>query len=225
MRLVVRHTYDFAADRSRIGSDLVSPEGWDAARETEGAFGLPTQRAAWERRAADPELRRRANDVVSVARELGASSLCSYGVGTALLELNILRAAPGLMLTCTDFAPRTVERLRGLFPESEIVHHDLLQDDPRPSDLHLLHRLDAELPDGDWRRVIARFHEPVLFVPNVLLNVPSALRELTRRIRRRNLTNAGWFRNEAALRSLWNSTHQDRRLTIGGAAAFLLVRR
>jgi hypothetical protein len=222
VRIVVRHTYDFGADRERIGPDLRRAEAWDAARATRGAFELPQTRTEWEQLAARDELRAAARDVVAVARERGAASLCSHGVGTAALELNIHRLAPELRLICTDFAPRAVGRLRALFPEAEIVERDLEGDEPPRADLHLMHRLDAELPDEAWRRVFSRLSEPVLFVPNVVLDLPTALRELARRVRRRGLTRAGWFRNEAALRALWEQTHTDRRLRVGEADAFLL---
>jgi hypothetical protein len=144
-------------------------------------------------------------------------------VGTALLELNISRAAPALRLICTDYAPRTVERLALLFPEAELVLRDLADPDPPSAALHLMHRLDAELDDDAWRKVFARLPEAVLFVPNVVLDLNGAARELGRRVLRRGrLTNAGWFRNEAALRALWSETHLDRRVTVGGAPSFLL---
>jgi hypothetical protein len=191
-----------------------------------GPFELPETRADWEASARRGDLRGRALGVAAVARELGAGSLCSHGVGTASLELNLHDAAPGLKLTCTDYAPLTVERLRRLFPEAEVILRDLTDPDPPAADLHLMHRLDAELDDADWRSVFAGIDRPILFVPNVVLDLAGAAREVGRRLLRRgSLTEAGWFRNEAALRSLWSASHRDRPLTISSARAFLLERR
>jgi len=223
VRIKVRHAYDFGAAREAVGDNLLRPQAWDAARAAPGPFLLPETREQWEALADDEQLRARARDIAAFA---GAESLCSHGVGTALLELNIVRAAPGLRLTCTDYAPRTVERLAILFPEAEVVLRDLTDPDPPSATLHLMHRLDAELDDDAWRGVFARLPEPVLFVPNVVLGVSGAARELGRRlVRRGRLTNAGWFRNEAALRALWRDTHADRRVTVGGARSYLLVPR
>jgi hypothetical protein len=222
VRVTVRHTYDFGADRERIGDNLVRPDAWDAARTLEGPFGLAPTREAWERSAARPDLRATAADIVAIVRELGARSLCSHGVGTAALEWNLHTVAPELRLVCTDYAPRTVERLQALFPEAEVVLHDLASEDVPSADVHLMHRIDAELADDVWRRVFARLPGPVLFVPNVVLDVRATLRELARRLGRRRLTRAGWFRNEAALRALWADSHTERRVTVGGADAFLL---
>lgn len=221
----MRHTYDFGTDRARIGRDLLLPDAWDAVRETQGPFALPASREEWERAGDLEDLRSRAESVVAVAHELGASSLASYGVGTALLELNVNRLAPGLRLTCTDYAPRSVKRLGSLFPEAHVVCHDFAREAPVEADLHLMHRLDAELCDEAWRTVFPRFREPILFVPNVVLDLSSGLRELGRRFRHRGLTRAGWFRNEVALRSLWASTHEDRRTLVGNQDAFVLTRR
>jgi hypothetical protein len=223
MKIRIRHTYDFGNAGPEIGDDLVTPAGWDAARMAPGPFALPATRAEWERLGEGNDLRRRADDIVALARELDARTLCSHGVGTAALELALHRADPSLHLVCTDYAPRTVERLRLVFPEAEIVLRDLEAPDPPRADLHLMHRLDAELGDDAWQHVLAGIREPILFVPNVLLDAKGALRELVRPfVRRGRVTRAGWFRNEAALRELWSQSHRDRRLEIGGAAAFLL---
>lgn len=223
MRIRVRHAYDFGPERAVVGSTLLNPSAWDAARSLPGPFELPDSRADWERSSRRGDLEQRAQDVARVARELGATSLCSHGVGTAALELNLHWAAPELKLTCTDYAPLTVERLRRLFPEAEVVLRDLSDSGPPAADLHLMHRLDAELGDEDWRRVIAPIDRPIIFVPNVVLDLAGAAREVARRVLRRgSLTEAGWFRNEAALRALWSESHDDRPLTISDSRAFLL---
>jgi hypothetical protein len=97
--------------------------------------------------------------------------------------------------------------------------------DPAPpiADLHLMHRLDAELDDDDCRSVFAAIDRPILFVPNVVLDLAGAAREVARRlVRRGSLTEAGWFRNEAALRALWVGSHRDRPLAVSDSRAFLL---
>jgi hypothetical protein len=223
MRIRVRHAYDFGPGRAAVGSTLLAPSAWDAARSLPGPFGLPETREEWEESAERGDLRERARDVVAVAREVGATRLCSHGVGTASLELNLHRLAPELQLVCTDYAPLTVERLRRLFPEAEVMLRDLTDPDPPPADLHLMHRLDAELDDDAWRSVLAAIDRPILFVPNVVLDLAGVGRELARRVLRRgSLTEAGWFRNEAALRALWSTSHRDRPLTISDSRAFLL---
>ena len=223
MKVTLPHYYDFGEARRRIGPDLVRPDAWDAARDTAGPFGLPTTRQAWELAATADSVTAKAADIVDVARGLGARSICSYGVGAALLELNV--AKQGMQVTCTDFAPRTVARLRSLFPEARVIEHDLSRDDPPDADLHLMHRIDSELSTRAWLSIFPRFVQPVLLVPTILLGVRSGLRELALRIRRPKATRAGWARSEDALRALWLPTHRDERVTVGAAPAFLLTRR
>jgi hypothetical protein len=222
MQLKVRHVYDFDEDRRAIGPNLSSPSDWDAARELSGPFELPRDRRLWEDRAERSDLKVRARDIVSIARVLGAHTICSYGVGTGALELNIHRAGPDLALTCGDYAPRTVQRLAELFTEALVAHHNFAADPPLEGDLHLMHRLDTELDDSDWRAVFVRFHQPILFVPGLVLGFTTAARELARRVLRPRASRAGWYRNEDALRSLWDYTHHDHELRIGDARAFLL---
>jgi hypothetical protein len=222
MKIRVRHAYDFGAARSVVGGELRRPDAWDAARSTP-AFALPPTREAWERHAAQPSLEARARSIAEISRSLDVKRLCSHGVGTALLELNLARALPDVSLVCTDYAPLTVDRLALMFEEAEVVLRDLTDPDQPEADLHLMHRLDAELDDSSWRKVFAELAKPIVFVPNVVLDLSGAVREVGRRLLRPGrMTNAGWFRNEAALRSLWWSTHTDEPRLVGDARAFLL---
>jgi hypothetical protein len=224
MRLTIPHYFDFGADRPRVGGRLVHPGAWDAARDTEGPFGLPETRAEWEAKAADPALMVRARDIAAIVREHGATRVGSYGVGTGVLELGLVRAAPELELTCTDYAPRTVERLQTLFSEARVIQHDLVADDPLDADFHLLHRVDTEFTNPQLATILARFHRPVLFVPSVLLTWRLVLREGLLRLRRPRATRAGWLRSEAAFRALWDDGIRARDVTVGAARAFLLTR-
>lgn len=223
MKVTLPHYYDFGSARGLIGPDLVRPEAWDAARATTGPFGLPTTRRAWEQAASTDAVTAKANDIVDVAGRFGARTICSHGVGAALIELNI--AKRGMHVICTDFAPRTVERLGVLFPEASVMQHDICSDPPPVADLHLMHRIDSELAAEEWLSVFPRFFQPILVVPTILLGIRGALRELAVRVVRPRATRAGWARSEDALRALWLPTHLDERLAVAGAPAFLLTRR
>lgn len=223
MKITVRRVYDFGADARSVGPDLLTPGAWDAARDAGGGFGLAASREEWEREGAASANVARAREVLAVVHEIGATSLCSYGPGGALIEQQLHRLEPGLRITCADFAPRTVQRLRELFDEDvEVVVRDLGADGPLAADLHFMHRIDQELTQESWQRVFAGIGEPVLFVPSEVLTPINAAKEVVRRLVRRHATFAGWFRNEAALRALWSLWFDDRPVTIGGLRGFVL---
>jgi hypothetical protein len=223
MRLTIPHCFDFGPDRARIGGELLHPAAWDAARDSAGPFVLPESRADWEARGANAELERRARDVTRIARGCDARRVCSYGVGTALLELQLSWIAPELELVCTDYAPRTVARLRTLFPGATVVEHDLRTDPPLRGDLHLLHRVDTEFSNGELTRILGGFREPVLLVPTILLDWRALAREALVHIRHPRATRAGWVRTEAAFRSLWAGRLDERVVSVGDTRAFLLT--
>jgi hypothetical protein len=226
VRLAVRRVYDFGAERAEVGPTLLSPEAWDAVRRLPGAFRLPESREEWLAAGSTEPYVSRAAAVVEVANQLGAGSLCSHGVGTALLEQQVQHLAPELALTCTDFAPDTVERLRSLFEGVEFVRADLRDAESLPqADLHLMHRLDQELSREEWHSVFASLASPVLFVPSEILTPAAAIKELVRRVLRPRATSAGLFRNEAALRDLWSPWFDDRRLAVADETGFLLTPR
>lgn len=225
VRVTIAHTFDFRDDGKKIGDDLILPQAWDAARSTNGPFALPESREEWERLARQPELEQRAADIVAIARRLGARSLCSHGAGTGVLEFNIHQLAPDIAVSCTDYAPQATERLRGLFVEAEVMVHDLAAEEPPSADLHVMHRIDTELRTDVWKQVFARFSEPILVVPALLLDLERMLKEFAMRILRPGASRAGWIRTEDAFRALWSGTHADEVVPVGDQRAFLLRRR
>jgi hypothetical protein len=223
--LTVPHHYDFGPERSRVGDNLVNPQSWDAIRQTDTPFGLPESRRAWEQAARDGDLPERAEIIGSVARRLDAHSVCSHGVGTGLLEANLARELNGTRLICTDFAPETVRRLSELFPEADVRLHDLRSSPPPEADLHLLHRVDTELSNSEWREVFGGIRGPVVVVATQVLDLHGLAVELRLRFSRRRPTRAGWARTEAAFRRLWRSTHVDEPLRVGSLYGWLLLPR
>jgi hypothetical protein len=210
VRLTVRHAFDFGADRGLVGNDLVRPEAWDALRlQTSGPFGLPADRLVWEAQAdAAAHLAQRAIALLQWIRSAGASSVASYGVGTAMLELHLHRLDRDMRLSLTDYAPETVRRLGSLFQDVEIVHHDLLRDGPLDVDLHVLHRVDSELSDRQWRELLGRFRASrMLVIATEVASVRRVLLELAFRASRRRASRAGWLRTRAAFEALWPPTH------------------
>ena len=224
MRLTVRHHFDFGTDRAVVGEDLVRPEAWDALRtETTGAFALAATREEWERTADEhPELEARARRIGAVLDRRGVARLASYGVGGATLECWLARVHPEADLTVTDYAPATVERLRGIFTEAECTEHDLVEDAPLEADLHLFHRIDTEFTNRQWKRIFERFSGlPVLFVAAGQVDLLGALAEV-RKGRRDGASRAGWVRTRPALEALWGRTHTARRADIGDLPAWEL---
>lgn len=225
MRLTVRHVFDFGQDRELVGDDLVRPEAWDALRvQTSGPFALAADRPALERAADErPELEARARALDALLTERGVGRLVSYGVGAALLEVWLRRLSPDRELVLTDYAPLTVERLTGVFPDSTVVRHDLLADPPLAGDLHLFHRIDTELTNGQWRTVYAGFSGvPVLVLATELIDWRRAAAETAKRLRAPGVTSAGWIRNRRSFEWLWRPTHTQAALRIGDLEAWAL---
>jgi hypothetical protein len=210
VRITVRHHFDFGADRALVGDDLVTPESWDALRtRTEGAFAAATTREALAQTAeARPEIGERAREIDRWLEATRVRTLASYGVGGGTLEWWLERLRPERRLLLGEYAPATVERLRGLFPEAEIHQHDLLADPPLHADAHLFHRVDTELTDAEWHEVMRRFGaERVLVVATEVATSKRLLQELLLRVRSRELTRAGWLRTRDSFEALWRDTH------------------
>ena len=224
----MRHHFDFGPDRTVVGDDLVRAEAWDALRtRTDGAFSLASSREELERSAdSRPEIGERARAIERWLERHDLGSVASYGVGGAVLEAWLLRIRPERRLVLADYAPETVERLRGLFPGVDVTRHDLLSDPPLEADAHLFHRIDTELTDKQWRGVLERFaSETILVVATEVATVGRLGQELLLRARNRHLTRAGWLRTRGSFEALWNGTHDAEPLRLHDLDGWALVPR
>jgi hypothetical protein len=206
----MRHYFDFGSERALVGGDLVRPEAWDALRvRSGGPFAMPETRAELELAADEqPELAERARAIDAELVRRRVETVASYGVGAGLIEAWLERLRPERKLVLTDYAPRTVERLRTLFPEAHIHEQNLVRDPPLEADAHLLHRVDTELTNDEWRGLLKRFaNERVVIVATEVATLPRLAAELVGRVRRRGLSRAGWLRTRDAFEALWTPTH------------------
>ena len=193
MRLTIPHNFDFGTEQSRVGDELARPESWTPSATAAARSGCQSGGKTGRRRR--PAGTCRPGDGHRLARGPPRSArLFSYGVGTGLLELRLSQLAPGLRLTCTDFAPKTVERPQGLFPEAEVRLHDLREGRAARGRPPAVAPRRHRVPDPGARRLLARFHEPVLLVPAHLLGPRLLVHELLLRMRRRRTSRAGWVR-------------------------------
>lgn len=139
-----------------------------------------------------------------------------------MTELWLARLRPGRRLVVAEFAPETVERLAALFPEAEVVRHDLRTDRPLAADTHLLLRVDTELDHRAFRAVLARLaRQRVLVVATELLTPRALARELRTRLRP-GATRAGLVRSRGAFEALFAPTHDARRLRVHDLHGWLL---
>jgi len=203
------HYFDFGQDKGVIGDNLLRPDAWDALRtRTSGPFMLPSSRADWEKVLdTQPDIEERSRAICRWLDNEGAHSVASYGVGGASLEGWMNRLHPELRLVIGEYAPATVEKLRHVFPEAEVHQQDLLLDDPFETDHHLLHRVDTDFTNEQWKEILARFaREKVLVVVSTILDWSQVMTENA--VRDRGGTFCGTLRNRRAFEALWRPTHR-----------------
>ena len=210
MRLKIRNYFPFYEAHEVIGPDLVRPEAWDRARlsSTRPDFALPEDRVDYERLVdSETAYEERARRLDHILDEFGAASVASYGVGRGVLERWLSRLSPDRALTITEYTPASLARLGQLFPEARTEVFDLRSESPLDADVHLMHRLDTELDDPEWREVFARYaEERVIFIAASQLSVWLFLWQARVRLQRRR-TFAGWLRTHDAVADLWSDTH------------------
>jgi hypothetical protein len=106
------------------------------------------------------------------------------------------------------------------------VSHNLLADPPLTADVHLFHRVDTELTDAEWHTTLRRFeHETVLVVASEVATTRRLVQELLLRVRRRQLSRAGWLRTRDAFEVLWTGTHDAEPLMLHDLQGWALTAR
>ncbi len=177
--ITIKHYYCFtqkANERFQDGKLF-----WDELREDKSnvPFFIPENRADWlESISKASDLEERAQRIGSFAKEYG-SKLFSFGVGNGSLEYNIKKFFPHIHLVCSDFAPRTISRLKKVFVEAdELFVFDMLNDkweNVVDNGLVLLNRVDTEFDDQQWKAILSNMKKggvkSVLFVPSDVLSL------------------------------------------------------
>lgn len=220
--LTIPHRFDFGDDGQLVGDDLLRPEAWDALRiDSHGVFALPTTRQSVEGLVADhPEITDRANAIDEV---MPPGRIASYGVGVAILETALHNL--GRRVVVGEYAPLTVARLRQVLPDLDARRHDLLADAPLKARAHLLHRVDTEFTDEQWRRIMRRFAgRRVLVVASTVVGW-RRWRAVRKQGERPGLTRAGWLRNRTSFERLWRPTHRAERLRVADLHGWMLTPR
>lgn len=243
MKYTLRHYYDFKGSRSLGGGSLQSAQAWDELRSDQGLehaadFYMPESREEWAQLARQAAgINAQAHALAGFITRENFSSLVSCGVGRAFLEFHVKQVLPGLKLTCTEYSPQVVARLRRVFPECDRIEcHDFTRAGwPPPGDrtLYLLNRVDTELDDRQWPTVFANLAAEnvrhVLVVATAFLTPRVLASELKRhvlsRLCRRPLTFAGYVRTRDAFTELWRPRYRiASEVPVGDLTGFLLAR-
>jgi len=214
-----------------------SATSWDALRtgDDDTWQSIPKDRSMWVARCQQkPEIAVNAKAIVDLVKREGFYSIISVGVGAAYLEYNIKKLHPALSLTCSDFTPRSIDRLRDVFLECDSIEvFDMLKDQwqPRQNALYLLYRVDTEFSDEQWKGLFATMSESnindVLFVPSVFLGwrffIKEKLVNLWHRLKGYRIMFAGYVRTKDTVKTFWISHyHVIAEVPIGALTGFLL---
>ena len=158
------------------------------------------------------------------------------GAGIGGLEYFIKTESPDLHTTSTDYAPEATERLARVFSEcASVLVFDMLNDPWRrtPCTLYLLHRVETELSDRQWRSCFRRMQagqvSPVLVIPSEFLTPErraQARRTYFSHLRRRQqLTFSGYRRTKSRFMSLWSPSYRVlEECPVGDLTGFLIAR-
>lgn len=228
--------------------ELNSADSWDILRETHPQFSISKDRNEWLRACEvqvrkdgqDMGLARRAHDINLLLKQEGITHVFSVGVGGAGLEYQLKKINPELHLVCSEFAPKNVELLRGVFEEADdIIQFDILAGNWTELKEHyfpdnsicLMYRVDASFTDEEWQNIFKKMHESgihrILFIPSSFLTILSVVnrkwRELKWFIKKSAVIFSGYLRTKKKFKSYWEGLYSDKFYEFGGLKSFLLT--
>jgi hypothetical protein len=240
LRVTIKHYFDFKGISNAVDEHVHSAQAWDALwlEPAESAiFAFPQERKEWLKRCQEePFAKDRAVDIARVVKG-DFKRVNSYASGPGYMEFFLKRECPDVFLQCSDYAPKSVERLRQVFTEAdEVIQFDLANggcSQTNDQTLHLLFRTDTILDNEQWHGVFQRMHSKgakhVLFIPWEFLTVGRWLRQKIKFVLwpllGRKLTFAGFVRSRAQLIELFSTYYAiEKEIDIAGnLKGFLLT--
>ena len=230
--------YPFSGEFDR--QSLLSAEAWDRLRIDldKQPFSIPEDRNSWIRLCStDPYPANAARQIGQLVLSRGLSTVFSVGVGIGCIEYHLKSQFPQIHLTCTEYSPRVIQRLKGIFTECDCLEFFDMTSPDWPSanegTLHLLHRVDTELDDQRWKIVfgnMARSQVAQVFVlASGFLTAKTFARQSIRRWRSlwgQPLTFAGYLRTKEMFKTLWSPYYVvEEEQVVGNLTGFFLRKR
>lgn len=234
-KLTIKHFYIPSIDIKQINS----PEDWDLLRVNDGAFSISEDRQEWLR-AVEGKLSRAngdvkkdghsgsfiefSNEVVEFIREKGFKKIFSVGVGIGGLEYQIKKQL-NLYVTCSEYAPKSVELLKKVFTEAdEIIQFDIKDKWPEIKDdtLVIMYRVDPHLTDEEWDYLFKTIPaNNILFISNAFLTPKLFVKEF---LKRKKGVFSGYIRTKQGYINMWNKYFNYKEIKFKGNNGFYLFK-
>lgn len=165
-------------------------ESWELLRserndEHASLYHIPEDRKQWQKRSVDDtRLVARADNIISMIKPQ-FNGICSIGVGGAFVEYVIKHKEPSLSMSCYDFTPNAIKRLKKVFLEAQDIGvFDLLKDPMmaiKEGSVCLLNRIDTEFNDQQWKGIFQKMYKAqvksILFAPSMVLTPLTVLKQ------------------------------------------------
>lgn len=237
---------DFSSEL--VNNSLNHIESWQTLRDNHPHFSISQDRDEWIKAAElkivkdgqDNGLIQRAEEIVRFLEKECIATLFSVGVGGAGLEYQIKKRMPQLRIICSEYEPKTVDRLKKVFLEAdEIFGFDILNGDwlevynkylANNKSAVLMYRLDAGFSNMEWRQIFESMFRAgisnIIYIPTTTLTLLSIWNRKSREIKwflsRTPVSFAGYLRTKKVFQSFWKTFYTGKDMVFGGLKSFYL---
>lgn len=229
----IRHYYAPAINLKHIDT----PEDWDLLRLHDDHFTISESREEWLKSAEGLVKKdgqsgahlKFSDDVANYIKKMpNIKHVFSVGVGGGGLEYQIKKKLPYIKLTCSEYAPKSVEMLKKVFIEAdEIIEFDIKKQWPKISDdtLVIINRVEPHLTNAEWKDVFKKCGaKNVLFIPNTFVTIRGIFNRIFSRIKnwKKNYVFGGHLRSKMGFISFWEDIYDYTEINFYGYTGFLL---
>ncbi|KKP32388.1 MAG: hypothetical protein A2312_04670 [Candidatus Staskawiczbacteria bacterium RIFOXYB2_FULL_32_9] len=226
MKLIVKHYYCFGKKAENVGRNLLISSSWDTIRLDEDEstpFSIPSNRNKWIEKCKNHTIMVERGKAIAnflKIKRKNFKKVISFGFGAGFMEYNLKANYPEIQISCSDFAPKAVERLKNVFTEADNVEvFDMLKDEwinYGVDTLYILHRLDADFNNKQWDKIFCKMNqtgiENILFVPCDISKIgfllKSKLGYFSQVLQGNKMSFAGYLRNRNQLVALFDNYYK-----------------
>ena len=121
MKLIVKHYYCFGKKAENVGRNLLISSSWDTIRLDEDEstpFSIPSNRNKWIEKCKNHTIMVERGKAIAnflKIKRKNFKKVISFGFGAGFMEYNLKANYPEIQISCSDFAPKAVERLKNVF--------------------------------------------------------------------------------------------------------------
>ncbi len=222
-----KHYYLFENGvKNRMKGGSLDKNNWDLLRmdEKESPFSIERDIAAYEENCRKAlSYKAMAGLIVHIVQKYGLSDrkIISLGAGKGVLEWHMKKMMPDMIIECTDYTEKAIEKLKAVFPDMNAAYvFDMLDGEYSDLDVnavYVMHRISTEFNINEWYKIFAAMYdagiENMIFIPTGLDTAGTMCKEKVKHIKNflfgKKDIFCGWLYSEKEFKKFFHNHREE----------------